>query len=241
MPVNGKEIRLANGEWPPYLGKGLPKYGAISHIVTEAFHRVGLNVRYEFFPWVRALHVAHESFDGTLVWAKTPQRQQNFFYSEPVMIDKVAIFYHKDKPIRWNDIEDLKPYRVAIMRGYNNGNEMAKAEASGEYNFVTVTSETHALKMLFHRRIDIAVIDNTVGLELIRKDYSKKEQSLFIAHPKSVVARPLHVLLSRKFAINELYISKFNVALQEMKKDGTYDVIYQNMLSGKYKPLSAKD
>ncbi len=46
-------IRLTNGEWQPYLSKDAPHHGFASHIVTEAFALVGVEVEYGFFPWKR--------------------------------------------------------------------------------------------------------------------------------------------------------------------------------------------
>ncbi len=47
-----KTIRLTNG-WQPYLSKDVPHHGFASHIVTEAFALVGVEVEYGFFPWKR--------------------------------------------------------------------------------------------------------------------------------------------------------------------------------------------
>ncbi len=46
-------IRLTNGEWEPCMGEHCPHYGLSSHIVTEAFKLVGINVKWSFFPWKR--------------------------------------------------------------------------------------------------------------------------------------------------------------------------------------------
>ncbi len=46
-------IRLANGEWHSFLSKGAPHHGFASHIVTDAFALVGVEVEYGFFPWSR--------------------------------------------------------------------------------------------------------------------------------------------------------------------------------------------
>ncbi len=51
-------IRLTNGEWQPYLSKDVPHFGIASHIVTEAFALVGVEVEYGFFPWARSMKLA---------------------------------------------------------------------------------------------------------------------------------------------------------------------------------------
>ncbi|MEE9297196.1 MAG: amino acid ABC transporter substrate-binding protein, partial [Phycisphaerae bacterium] len=60
-----KTIRLTNGEWQPYLSKDSPHHGFASHIVTEAFALVGVEVEYGFFPWKRSFKLAKEgTWDG---------------------------------------------------------------------------------------------------------------------------------------------------------------------------------
>lgn len=62
--VHGKDtIRITNGEWPPYLSKKLPHYGFASHLITEAFATVNVEVEYGFFPWKRAFRNAQEGTD----------------------------------------------------------------------------------------------------------------------------------------------------------------------------------
>ncbi len=57
-------IRLTNGEWQPNLSKDTPHYGFASHIVTEAFALVGVEVEYGFFPWKRSYKIAKEGTWG---------------------------------------------------------------------------------------------------------------------------------------------------------------------------------
>lgn len=45
-----EQVRLTNGEWPPYLGETLPYHGVASRIVAEAFALQGIEVQWEFHP-----------------------------------------------------------------------------------------------------------------------------------------------------------------------------------------------
>ena len=48
-------IRLTNGDWQPFMSKNGPHHGIASHVVTEAFALVGVEVEYGFFPWKRSI------------------------------------------------------------------------------------------------------------------------------------------------------------------------------------------
>src|SRR4051812_4106968 len=80
-----RNVRITNGEWPPYLSANLPDNGLISRVVTEAFRLQGITVEYGFFPWARALLLAKiGGWDGTVAWARSPARERDFYISDPV-------------------------------------------------------------------------------------------------------------------------------------------------------------
>ena len=82
-----KTIRLTNGEWQPFLSKDAPHSGFASHIVTEAFAQVGVEVEYGFFLWARSMKLAKEGrWDGTIVWGESEERLRNFYFSELVVL-----------------------------------------------------------------------------------------------------------------------------------------------------------
>ncbi|MCP4687520.1 MAG: amino acid ABC transporter substrate-binding protein, partial [Desulfobacterales bacterium] len=92
-------ITLTNGEWPPYMSERLEHHGVVSRIVVEAFALEGVRVEYSFFPWIRALSLAKAgAFDGSVVWWKTPEREKDFFFSDPVLDVRYVFFHLKSNP-----------------------------------------------------------------------------------------------------------------------------------------------
>ena len=55
-------VRLAVGEWEPYVSQNLPQKGLIARIITEAFALEGVKVELGFFPWARAKALAKQYF-----------------------------------------------------------------------------------------------------------------------------------------------------------------------------------
>jgi len=77
--LTAEEIRITNGEWAPFVSKKLPHYGVASHIITKAYAKVGIKVKYGFFPWARAYdYVKEGSWDSTLPWIRNKEREQIF-------------------------------------------------------------------------------------------------------------------------------------------------------------------
>ena len=90
-------IRITNGEWPPYLSEKLKHNGLASRIVREAFELEGIQVVYDFFPWNRSLMLAQTGeWDGTAVWLRSPEREQEFYISDPV-VQSTYVFFHLKK------------------------------------------------------------------------------------------------------------------------------------------------
>jgi polar amino acid transport system substrate-binding protein len=127
-----KTIRLTNGEWQPYLSEDAPHHGFASHIVTEAFALVGVEVEYGFFPWKRSFKLAKEgTWDGSVVWVDSDERREYFLYSDPVVPSKMAFFHLKGSDFDWNSYEDLKGIRIGGTLEYAYGKEFDAAEKAG--------------------------------------------------------------------------------------------------------------
>lgn len=53
--VAQETVRIAVGEWPPYLSENARHYDVAAHIVGEVFQASGMKVEVDFLPWARVL------------------------------------------------------------------------------------------------------------------------------------------------------------------------------------------
>lgn len=44
-----EKVRLATGEWPPFISKRLKHHGVVMRIIKESFAVEGITVEYQFF------------------------------------------------------------------------------------------------------------------------------------------------------------------------------------------------
>ena len=129
LAATADEVRLTNGEWSPYLGQNLPHHGVASRIVEEAFALEGFRVRWEFYPWARALRSAERgNSDGSAVWLRSPEREQAFYISDPVVESGYYLFHRKDRPFDWQQVADLAPLRLGGAIDYDYGQAFQQAE-----------------------------------------------------------------------------------------------------------------
>jgi polar amino acid transport system substrate-binding protein len=230
-----KTIRLTNGEWQPYLSEDAPHHGFASHIVTEAFALVGVEVEYGFFPWKRSFKLAKEgTWDGSVVWVDSDERREYFLYSDPVVPSKMAFFHLKGSDFDWNSYEDLKGIRIGGTLEYAYGKEFDAAEKAGIIKTNRARSDELGLKKLLKGRIEVFPGEVMVTYAQIRDTFSHESAALFTHHPKSIHEEPQYLLLSKKVAGNEAMRDLFNEGLKRLKESGRYDQIIADALAGKY-------
>ncbi len=230
-----KTIRLTNGEWPPFLSERAPHHGFASHIVTEAFALVGVEVEYSFFPWKRSFKLAKEgTWDGSVVWRDSDERREHFLYSDAVVPSKFVFFHLKGSDFDWNSYEDLRGTRIGGTAEYAYGDEFDAAEKAGIIKTNRAPSDEIGLKKLLKGRTEAFPGEVMVTYAQIRDTFSQEDAALFTHHPKAINEDPMYLLLGKKVAGNEAMRDLFNEGLKRLKESGRYDQIIADALAGKY-------
>ena len=228
-------IRITNGEWPPFLSKALPHFGAVSQIIAEAFALEGVAVEYGFFPWKRAYKLAESGeWDATAVWVNSDERAQAFLFSESVLTSQNVFFYLKDFPIDWEKLEDLADITIGASIGYYYGEDFEQAEKEGRIKVERSFDDEMNLRMLQKGRIQACIVDLYVGYALLRKNFPPEALQQIIHHPKPVTETSYHLLFSKQYESRTAQLSTFNKGLNKLKESGTFDRYLQDALEGKY-------
>jgi polar amino acid transport system substrate-binding protein len=221
-----EELPLATGEWPPYTSKELNGYGFISQIITETVQEMGMVPKYTFYPWKRVEKMTQAGmYFGAFPYAVTKERLESFDFSDLIFENKTILFYNKtnlkQKP-EWKTLTDLKPFLIGGVNGYSYIPDFKTAGLKAEY----VTVDEQNIKKLYHKRIDLAVIDLLVGWEIIQKLYPQ-EISKFGTVEKAIKSGNSHVMISNKYPNNQFLKKQFNFALETIKHKGIYYRIHQ--------------
>lgn len=233
--IEADTVRITNGEWPPYLSENLAHYGVASRIVTEAFAHEGIEVEYGFFPWNRAFRIAKVGqWDGTAIWTFSEERDQFFYYSEPVLDSGYVFFHRKSFSFDWQGVEDLEGLRIGATRGYNYGKAFNRAEREGIIEVDWVPSDEQALRMLMAGRIELFPIVPEVAYSMLRKQFTHEEVEQLTYHPKPLWENSMHLLLSREVSENRQRIQAFNKGLRYLKDNGLIARFLQESRRGEY-------
>lgn len=215
-----KVVRISNGDWAPFMGEKLPHHGFVSRIVAEAFALEGLQVDYSFYPWARAFAIAQQGdVDASIGWYRTPEREKDFWFSEPVFLESQVLFHLKERPLVWKKLDDLKGKRIGATIGYTYGAEFQAMEETQAIRVERTPSDAQNLEKLLRGRVDAVVISQAVGARLV-KGMGPDRASLITFHPTPVNAGTLHVIFPKKSAASQDLLKQFDRGLKKLKASG---------------------
>jgi len=216
---------IATGELPPYVS-AQPEQSFLTELFDEVAREMGVKFVFKFMPWKRC----ETSVENLEVWAaipyvKTPEREEKFDFSEALYIKQSKFFYYspngKTKDIFYNDLSDLKGYRIGAVRGYYYNQMFIDAGLTIDL----VTAEEQNFKKLRFGRIDLAPAIETVGWHVIRNLFPLEELGKFFTLTKSFHQGGNYLMTSKQYPDTQNLVNRFNLALEKVKKNGIYQRI----------------
>ena len=220
------------------MGKNLPYYGIVPHIISEIFKQGGVKVKYGFYPWNRSKkYVALGKWHATAIWGKTEEREKLYDFSDVVYKGETVLFYHKDHPINWTgNLEELKDLKIGIKLGSAPSVFIKEAEKKGFVKLDIGGKNTIAtLEKILMKRVNAADEIKAVGLHIIQMHFLPEQREL-IRYTDTIEIWNYYLMFSKKLEENERFLAIFNQGLQEIKKSGRYDAMWQDFYEGKYNP-----
>lgn len=210
-------VTLANVEWSPFTSESLPDDGRVSRLVADAFSLEGIQVRYQFLPWKRAIEETRAGrFDGTLVWARTTDREQDFYYSDTVLTTRYVLFYSKSRPVHWDKLTDLRGLTIGGVLGATPTGEYADLARAGVFKREESVSDELNLRKVAAGHLDAAAVEEQVGNFLLaNQDKDIAGQLAYEAKPIIVVND--YLLISRKTPHGDELIRHFNHGLATLQ------------------------
>jgi polar amino acid transport system substrate-binding protein len=223
MQVNADEklISLASAEYPPYYGEQLKNYGPVTQIIVEAYEEVGYDVDVKFFPWVRGENMAKEGkYDGMFPPWHTKEREDYFVFSDPLFPNNIHFYKLKKTKVAFSSYEDLKGYKIGVVRGYANPAVLAEVDLQ----FEEVSKDLQNLLKLAAGRIDLTLMDSKLAEFLIRSELPEYTDAFARIDP-AVESRMQYLCISRKAVDYQTKLEDFNRGLKLLRESGEYEEI----------------
>lgn len=219
-----KTLTFVATQFPPYVYN---EYSVIKgfnvEILNEIFRRMNIKVNYLIVPWARGVEmVRNGQADAIFPFFKTPQRELFTDYSNSFTSEPIAMFVLNNSDITYNgDLRELSQYKFGRVRGFSSGVYFDTAVYNNIIQVEVVSKATSNIKKLIRERFDILVDNRYFVLHELKKMHKLnviKQLNPILANNKAYLG------FSKKRNHKEI-IEKFNVILEEIKKDGTHDKI----------------
>ncbi len=221
-------IQFATDPWPPYFLES--EHSSVDKgigvdLVQAVFSRLeGVRPSFPKVPWKRALmEVQSGSKDAVALLLKTPEREEHMLFTVPVIQTEGMLLFHKNRfpqGFEWQTVEDLKPYKLGVVRGYSYGPLLDAFIANHDKVFEVTTSQ-QLFSMLKRQHIDLISESLSVanGLSQEQGWHSKLGIS-----QKPVNTDVLHFAVSKRSPFAHL-LPEMNRIIEQMAKDGEIDKI----------------
>ena len=220
-----QRIAVTCDEWPPYIEQNPQIKGIVWTLLNEAFESASIEIDWELLPWSRAMALARVGKKAGVACAwYSDERNQDFAYSEPYLVNRLSMIKLKGLEIRWQTLRDLQDYQFAQVRG------AVVSKAFDEAKFIKkamTPSTSDALRLVLYARADLYADDEANIMATLRKDYPDFESKVeFVERPIS--ANKLYFISSRKRSDHLRLINTFNTGLKHLKASGRYTEILEN-------------
>lgn len=229
--LRAEQLQLYTEEYPPlnFARDGRP-VGLSVDLVRELFERTGDHGRISVVPWARGYQAAQsEANTGLFVAMRTAEREKLFQWVGPVAVVVTSFYALRGSGIRIDSLADAELVgTIAVPRQWYSYQEL---QARGLKNLYGVIGPQQMMSMLRHGRVPVAVADNVTLESLLALGGLKPED-----------VEPLYGFLRSEayiaFSPNtpERVIRDWQHALDSMKADGSFALIYRRWLPGQELP-----
>lgn len=216
------EVRVCweNTEKPPYLmlnGSGTPQ-GISAEIVAAILRTARIQDRPVVQPWKRCLSdIANGTTDLVPNASLNEERAQYALFSKAIYRTHMAFFYDRQKyrtPPVIRTLDDLRAYRVGGVLGFNYA-------YLGETFIDTGAKSREALLLKLEAgRIDLAVEQREVMLEVIRRNGFRRDQFSYVTDP-FVDEKTFHIMVSKRHPDAQNLLKKIDAAIDALIRNGT--------------------
>lgn len=219
---SAEPIKLASLDWEPYIGQKLKNQGYVAELVMAAFKKAGYDVTIDYMPWARVVKLSEKgTYDGYFPEYYSDSLKEKFHVSDPMPGGPLGLFKRKGEAITYSKLEDLKPYKIGVVRGYIN---TAEFDAADYLKKDEANDDLQNFKKLLKKRIDLVVSDKFVGLYVVEQNIPESLKDIEFIDPP-LETKDLYICISKQTPDALVKIKAFNKGLKTLKESGQVESI----------------
>jgi len=209
-------------EEAPYIGSQLLNQGLSIEIVNTVFQRAGIKPTIIFETWPRAYEGGVIGIYDVIgsIW-KTKERETDLVFSQPYLFHELKFIKRKNNTnIQFTQLSDINGLIVGVLKDYVYRDDFNKSRK------ILKLPQNHLIQNLIflnESKVDITLGDiRKINYEI--NTYMHSTDNLQIL-PQALATKSVHIAVSRSNPNHTEIINTFNLGLQKIKADGTYDAI----------------
>lgn len=229
--VQAETLQVVGTEYPPFTytnpEDGKPA-GFSFDLLRAMFAELKIDATFTLYPWKRAETMLAEEPNTLAFLARTEPRETLYHWVGPVYPRALYLYRLTSRPeVALNTIDDVKPYKVGVVRGFASITEVTKAGVP-ESNLEEVADDALNIKKLFEHHVDLIPNNDLVLASRLRQEehsFSEVEKA-FVITPEG--ASYFYFGLSK--ATDAQLVQKLQQAFDQLKQDGGYERILHQYL-----------
>lgn len=216
----GQILVLGTADRPPLSTED--QKGFSDQVIREACKRLGIEVQIIPLASARTLSNVEKGIDdGNFLRIAGVEKKFPHLIRVPEPIVEVQfVIFSKRKDLKTPGWESLKPYHVGHVRGWL----IAEEKIKDVRQITVVENRTSLFKVLESDRIELAFAELYGGYYLM---HTLNLQHLSIAQPP-LATQEMYLYLNQK---HRKLVPKLAKALRDMKRDGSYNAIFNQTLA----------
>lgn len=214
---------VTGNDYAPYTDEKLPDGGMMTEVAREVAKKMGQDTTILFQPWKRgyAATLAGEA-DGTFPYVRSPEREAEMLYSEPMFVLRQSVFMPKSKTFAFDGLDSLKGKTVCSPIGYALPPPVEALVKAGAIKRQEPPDLQTCTKFLTLGRADFIIGDNSTVLTSARQA-GTADAIQPASKPFDEIS--LHLVAAKAKAASPALIAAFNAGLAELKRSGAYAAI----------------
>lgn len=162
-------MTIAIHAWAPWSGANLQSMGPLPHLVSEILAKDGMQPRYRFVHWGRALDtLSNNEVDAAIVWISADLRTDPFVVSDPILRERAALYFPANKSYN-SSLDTITKARMAWNETFVYEYDVYNKLESHAFTPFPVKSEVEALRSVISKQTDFAVIPYSMGRMALAK------------------------------------------------------------------------
>ncbi|MGG2399725.1 substrate-binding periplasmic protein [Pseudomonas sp. SH1-B] len=228
-----KTLRIGTSDWQPYVDQSRPDAGALGRLISAIFAEAGYRVEYLYYPWDRdVLMLQQGQLDAIMPYSCNPSRLNYGICSDPLVRGEIVLFHRVDLPLDWQNIEDLRRYRIGVTLGYSYGPSFDEALQQGQLQVEQGRNDDIGFRLLQLGRVDLHPQDRAVGYAMLRRLFPGGEWRNITHSERYLNREPLRLLFRKDDTQAAELLRVFNAGLRRFAERGDLQRLQQALNSG---------